>query len=544
MLRVRRLGTVPYEEGQVLSRALAQRARDDYLLILEHPAVYTLGVRAKPEHLLVAPEELRAEVVVSDRGGDVTYHGPGQLIVYPIVTVPGSPSAGRDHVRRLEQTVIDCLAGLQVQDCGRLDPYPGVWLEASSARPVKIAAVGVRTKRVPDGRRRTLHGIALNVDCDLTMFERIVPCGISELPVGSLASHGYHISMSQVSDALVAAAARRFGPVSDDCAVSAPRSANLLEGTRSERAPLRRLREAGVQVDASVELKARKPPWLRAPMHMGEGYRSVAKTVSSLSLHTVCEEAGCPNISECWSEGTATFMVNGSRCTRACGFCLVDTRHPLPLDPQEPHRVGLAVAAMDLEHAVVTCVARDDLPDGGAGAIAATVESIRAHRPGTAVEILISDCKGDPSALDLVFAQRPEVLNHNIETVARLQRAVRPSARYARSLGVLARAADAGLVVKSGLMVGLGETEGEVISTLSDLCSVGVRIVTIGQYLRPSAAHLPVARWWRPEEFERLAAIGRALGLAHVESSPLTRSSYHARGAARAANAEPAQSAS
>ena len=248
----------------------------------------------------------------------------------------------------------------------------------------------------------------------------------------------------------------------------------------------------------------------------------------------MCEEAGDPNIYECWAQGTATFMVNGSRCTRACGFCQVDTRHPLPLDGGEPDRVGEAVARMNLAHAVVTCVARDDLTDGGAGAIAATVDAIRRHRPGTTVETLISDCKGDRDALGLVFASRPDVLNHNIETVARLQRAVRPSAGYARSLAVLARAADAGLVVKSGLMVGLGETEDEVTATLADLAGVGVRIATIGQYLRPSAQHLPVARWWSPKEFDRLRVAGLELGLDHVESSPLTRSSYHAHDAADA----------
>ena len=268
----------------------------------------------------------------------------------------------------------------------------------------------------------------------------------------------------------------------------------------------------------------------------------LGRTIHDLGLVTVCEEAGCPNIYECWADGTATFMVNGSRCTRACGFCLVDTRHPLPLDPAEPERVAEAVDRMGLAHAVVTCVARDDLADGGAGAIAATVEAIRDRRPATSVEVLISDCKGDGPSLARVFDARPDVLNHNIETVARLQRAVRPSAGYARSLAVLARAADAGLVVKSGLMVGLGETEDEVVSTLADLRAVGVSIATIGQYLRPSAAHLPVARWWTPEEFDRLGDAGRRLGLAHVEASPLTRSSYHAKGAAAAAGAVPARS--
>jgi lipoic acid synthetase len=268
---------------------------------------------------------------------------------------------------------------------------------------------------------------------------------------------------------------------------------------------------------------------------MGKEYLALGRTVHDLGLATVCEEAGCPNIYECWSEGTATFMINGERCTRACGFCQVDTRHPLPLAADEPDRVSRAVERMGLAHAVVTCVARDDLADGGAGAMARTIVAIRERSPATTVEVLISDCRGDASSLEAIFAARPDVLNHNIETVARLQRAVRPSAGYARSLAVLARAGASGLVAKSGLMVGLGEREDEVAATMADLRAVGVSIVTIGQYLRPSAAHLPVSRYWAPEEFDRLRQIGSSLGVPHVEASPLTRSSYHARDAAAAA---------
>jgi lipoic acid synthetase len=270
-------------------------------------------------------------------------------------------------------------------------------------------------------------------------------------------------------------------------------------------------------------------------VRIGKGYRQLGSTVHDLGLVTVCEEAGCPNIYECWADGTATFMINGERCTRACGFCQVDTRHPLALSPDEPERVAQAVERMRLGHAVVTCVARDDLPDGGAGAMAETIRAIRSRTPETTVEVLISDCRGDAASLDAIFEARPDILNHNIETVARLQRAVRPSAGYARSLGVLARAGQAGLVTKSGLMVGLGEGEEEVVSTMADLRGVGVSIVTIGQYLRPSRDHLPVSRYWAPEEFDRLRAAGTALGVAHVEASPLTRSSYHAREAAVAA---------
>jgi lipoic acid synthetase len=254
-----------------------------------------------------------------------------------------------------------------------------------------------------------------------------------------------------------------------------------------------------------------------------------------LELVTVCEEAGCPNLSECWSDGTATFMINGERCTRACGFCLVDTRHPLPLTDDEPDRVAEAVARMGLTHAVVTAVARDDLADGGAAAFAATIEAIRRRRPGCAVEVLIPDCKGEASSLEAIFAARPDVLNHNLETVARLQRAVRPSAGYARSLAVLARAKAAGLTTKSGLILGMGETDDEVVAALADLRAVGVDIVTVGQYLRPTAKHLPVSRWVEPATFDALKVAGEAMGIPHVEASPLTRSSYHARQAAEAA---------
>ena len=229
-------------------------------------------------------------------------------------------------------------------------------------------------------------------------------------------------------------------------------------------------------------------------------------------------------------------MVNGDRCTRACAFCLIDTRKPLALDPSEPDRVAEAVDRMGLAHAVVTCVARDDLVDGGAGAIADTIRAIRRRCPDTKVEVLISDLRGDVEDLQRILDARPDVLNHNIETVARLQRAVRPSAGYARSLTVLARARAAGLVTKSGLMVGLGETDDEVVLTLKDLAAVGVQLVTIGQYLRPTADHVPIARHVAPATFDWLADQGHALGLAHVQASPLTRSSYHARDAADSAS--------
>jgi lipoic acid synthetase len=533
MLRIRSLGTVPYDEALVLQHALAA-GTDDYLLVLQHPHVYTLGAHADPSHILCDPASVGATLEQTDRGGDVTYHGPGQLVAYPIVSVPDRLSAGPDHVHRLEDLLIATLADLGLPRATRVDEYPGVWVDADGPNPRKIAAIGVRTIRARAGSRRTLHGLALNVSCDLAMFGHIVPCGIADRAVTSLAAEGIDVPVAVVADALIARAVEMFAPdgVDRHDVVTGPTSPGALPSDTPERPLLRRLRQAGVEPETAVRIEQRKPEWLRVPVRMGREYHALGKTVHDLGLATVCEEAGCPNIFECWSEGTATFMINGDRCTRACGFCQVDTRHPLALAPDEPDRVARAVERMGLGHAVVTCVARDDLADGGAGAMGRTIGAIRSRTPGTTVEVLISDCRGDAASLETIFAARPDVLNHNIETVARLQRAVRPSAGYARSLGVLARAAASGLVTKSGLMVGLGEREDEVVATMADLRAVGVSIITVGQYLRPSRDHLPVARYWKPEEFERLRQIGAELGVPHVEASPLTRSSYHARAAA------------
>lgn len=289
---------------------------------------------------------------------------------------------------------------------------------------------------------------------------------------------------------------------------------------------LGRLARAGVE-DA-ISLSERKPDWLRPHVHHGPEVLTVKKTLRDLNLVTVCEEAGCPNLSECWSDGTATFMVLGERCTRACGFCLVDTQKPEPADANEPDRIADAVAQMGLKFVVLTMVARDDLDDEGMGHVAQCIDALRRRDPAVQVETLISDARGT-DALRLVLDARPDVLNHNVETVPRLQRAVRPSAGYARSLSVLARAKHAGLTVKSGLIVGMGETDDEVIGVLADLASIGVNIVTIGQYLRPTTHHLPVARWVEPDVFAMYKHVGESLGIGHVESSPLTRSSYHAR---------------
>ena len=651
-LRVRWLGRVPYREAWALQRSLHATSPDDHLLLLEHPHVYTLGVRADMRHVLVSPDDVGAELVRTDRGGDVTYHGPGQLVGYPIVSLPAKRGGGRygmadtvAYVRSVEQLLIDALADVGLPNAGRLREYPGVWVDPDSDDPRKIAAIGVRLTR-----GRSMHGFALNVAPDMRYWGYIVPCGIPDKRVTSLAEEGLDVGMRTFTDAVATRAAALWGglrtgaegepdvdrrdvvwrhrpddlsafsrgegagqaisasgrvvperarpatsgpsrgraaspgtaadgaasvalpggPAASDVAPSvalpgpdatpgatparAPATGSVqpASGTSTAEAsappgdgvPVRlkgRLAQAGVT--DGLQISERKPEWLRPRFRTDPGYLRLKHTMRDLGLVTVCEEAGCPNIFECWSDGTATFMINGERCTRACGFCLVDTRHPLPLDASEPERVAAAVERMGLGFAVITAVARDDLADGGASGFAETIVAIRRRTPEVQVEVLIPDCKGDEASLDVIFDARPDVLNHNVETVPRLQRAVRPSAGYARSLAVLARAKQAGLTTKSGLIVGMGETDDEVLSTLADLRAIGIDIVTIGQYLRPTTHHLPVARWVEPAVFDSYKAAGEAMGIPHVESSPLTRSSYHARQAAGSTAPAPAPQA-
>jgi lipoic acid synthetase len=570
-MRIRWLGQVPYREAWELQRALATRADADYLLLLEHPPVYTLGRNGDPAHVLTDPASIGADLVHVDRGGDVTFHGPGQLVGYPIVSVGEGPHRGTAHVRRIERVVMDALGtlGFPAPGAGRLPGYPGVWLgldepehESGSppgrgGGPRKVCAIGVRT-----ARGRSTHGFALNVDPDLGYFDHIVPCGIGDRPVTSLRAEGWTGSVAEAVDAVVAAARRQWDGDAEVEAVTArdvvgdhdrrpavvvrvdlgDRRAGDRPGAEpvATRALGRRLTRAGVAPGEGLAMSERKPSWLRVPVRMGDDFLGLRHELRAHRLVTVCEEAGCPNIYECWSSGTATFMINGDRCTRSCGFCQVSTARPLALDPEEPERVAAAVEDMGLAHAVVTCVARDDLDDGGAAAFAATIAAIRTRSPTTTVEVLISDCRGDARSLDTIFDARPDVLNHNIETVARLQYAVRPSAGYARSLAVLARAKGQGLTTKSGIIVGMGETDDEVRATMADLRAVGVDLLTVGQYLRPSSSHVPVSRYWGPEEFEALRVAGLALGFDHVQASPLTRSSYHAREAAESAHASAA----
>jgi lipoic acid synthetase len=537
--RVRWLGRLPYGEAWDLQRAIWEgrtngRTVDDYLLLLEHPHTYTVGRNGDGSNLITTPErlaELDAELHHVDRGGDITYHGPGQLVGYPIVAIGRLPH-GFDmvgHVRRLEQMLIAALADLGVEAWAE-EGYTGVWTSGG-----KVAAIGVR---VAGGV--SMHGFALNVEPDLSYFGHIVPCGIADRPVTSISELlGRSVTLEEALAVLLPHAEAIFGPERAEVQLGA-----FSRGSRQTPFDVDQMVAAGVfsprpRNETPIAIRGllagepERPEWMRVRADLStEGYRDLKRLMRGLELNTVCEEAKCPNIYECWEAGTATMMLLGDRCTRACAFCDVTTGRPGEVDMGEPARAAEAVAALGLRHAVLTSVNRDDLPDGGAFIFEQTIKEIRARVPDCDVEVLIPDFKGEPAPLETVISAEPAVLNHNTETVLRLQRDIRTAANYGRSLTLLARAKwlRPELKVKSGLIVGMGETEDEVLGALADLRAVGVDIVTIGQYLRPTSRHRPIDRYVHPDEFDRYREIGERLGISYVESGPLVRSSYHARG--------------
>jgi lipoic acid synthetase len=479
-----RMGRVSYRHAlNLMERMRDARRRDtigDVLLLVEHLPVITLGSAGGSEDVRVPPDYLRQyglEVVPTDRGGRVTYHGPGQLVVYPILKLPNDDL--HNYLWRLEQVALEVLNKWGIT-AGRVEQHPGVWIGRD-----KIAAIGVA---VQDGV--TTHGMALNVDPDMAHFQLIVPCGLNSLGVTSMGTVlGQPIAMEEVENSLTAAFGRVF--------------------------------------KRRVAPRHMPGPWLTAPAPQEET-AIIEQMVADLHLHTVCQEAACPNIGECWTRGTATFMLLGDVCTRHCRFCNVTSGHPLPPDPQEPAHIAEAAARMSLHHIVITSVTRDDLPDGGAGQFATTIRAIRNRLPGATVEVLVPDFCGSLSALDTLIEAGPDVFNHNVETVKRLSGRVRSKADYRRSLAVLAWSKQRGLTTKSGLMVGLGETCGEVIDTMRDLRHAGCDILTIGQYLQPTSRQLPVSDHVHPVVFAWYREIGRSMGFQTVLADPLVRSSYHA----------------
>ena len=539
-LRIRWLGRLPYEEAWDLQRAIwegrVEGRADDYLLLVEHPHVYTVGRNGDGSNLLVSPgslPSLGAELFNVDRGGDITYHGPGQLVGYPIVRL-ADPKQVVPYVRRLEATLIGALGEWDIE--AWTEPgLTGVWTERG-----KVAAIGVRVSR-----QVTMHGFALNLAPDMSYFARMNPCGITDRTVTSVSAlAGRPVTLEEAIEVVGRQFAATFGYSKPEVQLGAftkgqgrPRSFEvdrlLAAGTFS---PERRQQEP-VLINGRLPGEPPRPEWMKVTARMDGDYLALKKLMRGLDLHTVCEEAGCPNIYECWGMGTATLMILGDRCTRACGFCNVTTGRPTEVDVLEPFRAAEAIRQMGLRHAVITSVNRDDLDDGGAAIFAATIRETRRLSPDCEIEVLIPDFKGDRAALASVLEAEPEVLNHNTETVLRLQREVRTSANYGRSLALLGRAKRLrpASLVKSGLIVGMGETKEEVLGALADLRAIGVDIVTIGQYLRPTARHRPIHRYVHPEEFAEYKEYGEGLGIRHVESGPLVRSSYHAASARAAA---------
>lgn len=542
LLRTRWLGRLPYAEAWDLQRGIHEgkvtgRTPDDYLLLVEHPPVFTIGRNGDPANLLADREAVAAagaEVFDVDRGGDITFHGPGQLVGYPIVGLD-DPKRIVPYVRSLERALIAALATFGVEGWTEKG-LTGVWTERG-----KVAAIGVRVSR-----QVTMHGFALNLDPEMRFFGMMNPCGITDRPVTTLSElAGRRITLEEAVEAVIPAFAVEFGYEDLEIQLSAftRRQAKVAPDHEVDR-----LLEAGtfspevrqaepVLIDGRLPGEPTRPDWMKVRAHMDTDYRDLKKLMRGLSLNTVCEEANCPNIYECWGMGTATLMILGDTCTRACSFCNVMTGKPTEFDVLEPFRAAEAIATMGLSHAVITSVNRDDLADGGAGIFAQTITETRRRSPGTDIEVLIPDFKGDPEALRILMGARPEVLNHNTETVIRLQRDIRTSANYGRSLALLWRAKQINPdgLTKSGLIVGMGETEDEVLGALADLRAVGVDIITIGQYLRPTARHRPIHRYVHPDEFARYREFGEGIGIPHVESGPLVRSSYHAKDATDAA---------
>jgi len=489
-LVVRQLGRSDYLSALDVQTELREKVRADsseeFLIFVEHPPVITLGRRASTANILVDREELRRrgfEVHEVTRGGDVTYHGPGQVVGYPIIDLNRHHVGVKEYMRRLEEVIICVLRRFGIEG-ERVEGLTGVWTAGG-----KVAAIGVAIRHWV-----TYHGFALNVNTDLSHFRVITPCGISNRPVTSMAA---------------------------------------LAGRPVDEAEVRRAIEeefrAVFDFGRARQTTRKFPPWLVKRLPAGGAVESVRKLLSAHDIHTVCQSARCPNLGECFSRKTATFLILGDRCTRRCRFCAVTKDVPLPLDAAEPERVAEAAEKLGLRHVVVTSVTRDDLGDGGAAQFARTVLALRS-RTGATVEVLTPDFQGNADAVRTVVEAAPEVYNHNLETVSALYERVRPGADYRRSLDLLrlVKRLDPDILTKSGLMLGLGESTDEVLRALSDLRDAGCDLLTLGQYLAPSAEHLGVERFVSPPEFDELGGRAREMGFLGVAAGPFVRSSHNA----------------
>lgn len=514
------LGAVSYPQAmkvqkQLLAEVHAVGDKRAYLLLAEHyPAVITLGRRGSDADVLASPAVLTAAgvtVVRCSRGGAATYHGPGQLVAYPIVQLKPCHGAVRRYVASLEEAVIGLLEHYAVT-AGRRSGQPGVWVGDE-----KIASVGLAVSGWV-----AWHGLSLNVSGDLSGFGLIVPCGLREAPVTSLRRLlNRDVDMADVKEVLRYRLMRTLG-LAESCTAS-PSKPRLFLAALCQSRP-----SPTPKLTGHTPL----PRWMRRPLPRQIGQDCVPRVIADLGLRTVCTQARCPNRPECLAQGRATFLILGDCCTRACRFCAVPSGPPGPIDPDEPANVATAARRLRLHHVVVTSVTRDDLADGGAEHFARTIQAIRRGNPAVTVEVLVPDFHGSRHALETVLAARPDVLGHNLETVRRLHRVVRPQGDYQRSLDTLAWAAKQATLlalptrIKSGLMAGLGESPQELLEAMQDLYASGCRALTLGQYLAPSRQHHPVVRFIPPQEFSHLRAQAERIGFTNVVAEPLARSSY------------------
>ena len=533
-LNIRWLGKLPYGEAYILQKGLHSATSQesspfDYLLLLEHNNVVTIGRSGDINNLLVSKNilnENNIEFFETDRGGDITFHGDGQLIGYPIIRLD-DPKKVVPFVRKIENVIIDTLAELSIEAFSKTDDT-GVWTKEG-----KIASIGIKVSKWT-----TLHGFSLNISENTKGFDFINPCGSSDEHVVSIQQYDETVSFKEVTEIISRKFVEifKYEKVDKQFSQFTPRQLKKKKEFHIDQLVNNGVFNASknsvpITLNSSVKSEPERPEWMKVKANLGKDYLSLKSLIKEKRLNTVCEEASCPNIYECWSMGTATFMIMGDTCTRACGFCDVNTGKPCDLDMDEPYRVAESVKIMGLTHAVITSVNRDDLDDGGSAFFAKTIDEVRLENNQTTIEVLIPDFKGSKEAIDNIINANPEVLNHNLETVPRLQREIRTAASYGRSLALLQYAKESHFLgkTKTGLIVGMGEEFEEVIAVLKDLSRINIDIVTIGQYLRPTQRHRLIDRYVSEEEFEQYKIIGQEFGIPHIESGPLVRSSYHAK---------------
>jgi lipoic acid synthetase len=523
-LMIEDCGLVEYRQAQQRQLELVallhrEPQEPDHGLILEHPPVFTLGRNGSAAHLVVDEAFLaqqHIELLRVERGGEVTYHGPGQLVCYPIINLRRLGLSVVDYVELLETVMLDVTASFGL-NAARDRRNHGIWVAGR-----KLGSIGIAIRH-----SISFHGLALNVNLDLKPYSWINPCGLSEVSMTSMVRESKRsISIDEVKQVLSDTLRHRVQQAAES---AQPGASGTREHGQKKQTPRQDTNTARTEKKSTVRMTP-KPRWLKKRLPVGAGYERTRRLVGDSNLHTVCREARCPNQFECYTKGTATFMIMGERCTRNCRFCAVAHGALQPLDPDEPARIAVAVAEMGLDYAVLTSVTRDDLADGGAAHFLRTIEAIRSRCPSTLVEVLIPDLQGNPDALELICSGRPAVINHNIETVPSLYPQVRPQAIYRRSLELLERVKrfDPGLTAKSGLMVGLGEGRDELVQTMRDIRAAGCEILTLGQYLQPTPEHLAVKRFVEPEVFAELKIIAQDLGFGAVASGPHVRSSYRA----------------